>query len=389
MNSVFDIKVSPRSFVSLHVQIQNQLRQLITSGQWPHSSQLPSEKEFVHHLKVSRSTVRLALQRVEIEGLIQRFPGRGTFVVYQASQVHAHPLVALVAAPFDSDGLLWVLNGAEGEGRARGYQIILKVVQSQDDELGILQGLKKQNVAGVLIWPRAEAARSNPHTPTTYGALGLPIVAIDRQIYGIGCDFVTSDHYAGASALMQHLIELGHQNIVFFSHDKTHLFAVQERYRAYCDVLQSNGFQVHDPWLTSNYLDTKLNGNEALRLSSSLNDPEVQRLKDYLQTSQPRPTAIFALSDNVAIMAMSALKILDIRVPNDMSVVGFDDIDLAGHLEVPLTTVAQDYFMLGKQAASRLFDRLEGYSGSSVCEVIPTQLRIRASTSVPLSVLRR
>ncbi len=389
MSRVFDISVSPRSFISLHVQIQNQLRQLITSGQWVHGSQLPSENEFVHHLKVSRSTVRLALQRVEIEGLIQRFPGRGTFVVYQAAQVQAHPLVAFVTGPFDSDALLWMLNGAEHEARARGYQIILKVVQPQDDELAVLQGLKKQNVAGVFIWPGAEAAKSNPHITATYGALDLPMVVIDRQIYGIECDFVTSDHYAGASALMQHLIELGHQDIVFLSHAKTHLFAFQERYRAYADALQAHGLPVRDPWLMSHDLDTEVNGHEALRLSSSLNEPEVQRLKDYLQTCQPCPTAIFALSDYVAIMAMRTLKILNIRVPDDMSVVGFDDIDLAGYLEVPLTTVAQDYFTLGKQASGQLFNRLEGYSGSSVREVIPTRLRIRASTSVPLSVLRR
>jgi DNA-binding LacI/PurR family transcriptional regulator len=85
-------------------------------------------------------------------------------------------------------------------------------------------------------------------------------------------------------------------------------------------------------------------------------------------------------------MAAWAIKQIGLRVPDEISIAGFDDIDLAAHLEVPLTTVAQDFFMIGKRAMQLLIDRLDGYAGATCCEVIPTQLRTRHSTSVPLHV---
>src|SRR5258708_33738370 len=80
MNKVVDIVISHNSIVSLHLQLHNQLRQQILSGRWPHGSRIPSETQFAEHLKLSRSTIRLALQLAEIEGLIERTAGRGTFV---------------------------------------------------------------------------------------------------------------------------------------------------------------------------------------------------------------------------------------------------------------------------------------------------------------------
>src|SRR5262249_10135725 len=111
---------------------------------------------------------------------------------------------------------------------------------------------------------------------------------------------------------------------------------------------------------------------------------ELQQIRNYVLNVRPRPTAIFALNDYLAVLAIRAMKTLDIRIPEGMSIAGFDDSDLAVHLEVPLTTVAQDPFAIGKRAAQLLINRLEGYSGPTRCESIPTHLRVRGSTSVPM-----
>jgi LacI family transcriptional regulator len=76
------------------------------------------------------------------------------------------------------------------------------------------------------------------------------------------------------------------------------------------------------------------------------------------------------------------MKLLDLPVPDAVSIAGFDDTELSAHLEVPLTTVAQDPFTIGKRAAQLLIERLEGYNGPTVCEIIPTQLRLRSSTAI-------
>jgi DNA-binding LacI/PurR family transcriptional regulator len=283
--------------------------------------------------------------------------------------------------------MLLMLHGAESEARAREYNIILSHVESQQEEIDTLRRLHQENIAGVLIWPDAHASKPDPINQQIYQEITLPMVVMDRMIYGVDCDCVTSDHYAGARELMQYLVELGHKHIAFVTHQQQDLLAVKERYSAYATVLRENGLSSVDPW-TIGQPGVEIRANYALRSSIGFTSPELQQLKDYMLAADPRPTAIFALNDYMALMTIQAMKLLNLSIPDTISIAGFDDIDLAAHLEVPLTTVAQDPFMIGKRAARQLFDRLEGYSGPSIRENIPVQLRIRHSTAVPSKEVR-
>jgi DNA-binding LacI/PurR family transcriptional regulator len=90
------------------------------------------------------------------------------------------------------------------------------------------------------------------------------------------------------------------------------------------------------------------------------------------------------MNDNMALLALKAADIVGLHVPEDMSVAGFDDMDMASYLATPLTSVAQDAFAIGKRAAELLIERIEGwYVGEPRSERIATQLRVRASTSAP------
>jgi len=384
MNKASDIQFSDNSFISLHAQLHDQLRQLILSGRWESGSRIPSESELAAHLGVSRSTVRLALQRAEIEGLIERTAGRGTFVAYVPAHQLKNHLIAFVTYGFETDHL-YMLKGAESELKASGYQVILSNVQNQQEELDILQRLRKEYVAGVLLWPHANASRPEQENLSKYREVPIPMVLMDRLIYGVDCDCVTSDNYGGASALMRHLIELGHERIVFLSHHELHLLTVSARYRAYCDALSAAGLDSCDPWQISRP-GNEIGASETFRLLMNASSPVLQQIREYLVDANPRPTAIFAVNDYVAVLATRAIKLLGLRLPDAISLAGFDDIELAAHLEVPLTTVAQDMFTIGKRAARRLLNRLEGYSGPTECEIIPTELRIRSSTAVPVRV---
>src|SRR5664279_4195099 len=249
MNKTTDIVITHKSVISLHVQLHSQLSQLIVSGRWAYGTRIPSESQISQHLNVSRTTVRLALQQAEIEGLIERTAGKGTFVAYLPTEIYNRRLISFVTYGFDTESHLLMLTGAENEAKAHGYQIILNYVQSQQQEIDILKQLRGEDVAGVLLWPHANASRPQQQTTLNYQQIHLPMVLMDRQIYGIDCDCVTSDNYGGAQALMRHLIELGHQQIVFLSHHEMHLLPVTERYRAYCDVLREAGLTPLDPWL--------------------------------------------------------------------------------------------------------------------------------------------
>lgn len=385
MNKVSDIVLFHDSFISLHVQLHNQLRQLILSGRWPSGSRIPSENQLTSHLNISRSTVRLALQQAELESLIERHPGKGTFVANHRSRSSQSRLIAYMTCGFDSETHTLMLNGADDEVKAYGYRIIFRNVQSRDEEMDVLKRLKADGVDGVLLWPTANGSASRQENMAHYRQVNVPMVVMDRQIYGVECDCVTSDNYGGAYALMRHLVELGHQHVVFLSHHETELLTVIERYRAYRDVLEQGGLTPAAPWFIGQP-GYEIGASYILRSSVDAESPEFQQIKDYLLNAQPRPTAIFALNDYLAVLVMRVVKSLGIRVPDDISVVGFDDIDLSVHLDVPLTTVAQDSFAIGKRAASLLIERLEGYTGPARIEIIPTQLRIRSSTSVPVRV---
>lgn len=381
MVKISDLILDPDSIVSLHVQLHNRLRQLILSGQWPKGVRIPSENQIATYLKVSRSTVRLALQKTEIEGLIERIAGRGTFVTELPSNPYANRHIAFITHGFDSESQLLMLKGAESAVRAHGYQIILSNVQSQQEELHVLQHL--DTAAGVLLWPHANASHAHAEAAFGYEHIHLPMVLMDRQIYGLECDCVTSDNTHGAQMLMQHLIELGHRQIVFLSHHQMEILPIKERYLAYCDAMKAAGLEPALPWLIGEH-GCEIGASQAFRSSIDLKSTELRQISDYLLSSNPRPTAIFAINDYLAILAARTLKLLHLQLPGQISVAGFDDIDLAAHLEVPLTTVAQDAFVIGKQAAQRLIQRLGGYEGPAECIRIPTELRIRSSTTVPM-----
>jgi GntR family transcriptional regulator, arabinose operon transcriptional repressor len=379
-NKVTDLSLADDSFISLHAQLHNQLRQLIQSGRWPNASRIPSENEITDHLNISRSTIRLALHQAELEGLIERIAGKGTFVAYKSVKDHDRRLIAFVTGGIDAENHLLMLNGAEQEVRARGHQIVFNAAKNQEEELHILKRLQEDNIAGILLWANAHTTRSNESRIAQYKQIHIPIVLMDRKISGFDLDCVTSDNYGGAKTLMRHLIDLGHRHIVFLTHDVMEIFPVMERFRAYCETLEEAGLPTAQPWVIGQK-GIEISASYALQSSVDKKSIEIQQIKDYLSSPQPRPTAIFALNDWLAVIALQAIKQLGLTIPDTLSIAGFDDIDLAVHLEVPLTTVAQDPFAIGKRAAQVLLDRLTTTPANTKLEIIPTELRVRSSTS--------
>src|SRR6185369_16248008 len=115
------------------------------------------------------------------------------------------------------------------------------------------------------------------------------------------------------------------------SHTENKLLTARERYRAYCDCLTHAGLQPAPIWQIGKP-GHEIGATETFRSSVDHNSPELRQIKDYWQSADPRPTAIFGLNDYMAILAARALKLLDLRVPEDVSLAGFDDVDLAAHL---------------------------------------------------------
>jgi DNA-binding LacI/PurR family transcriptional regulator len=373
------IKISHESVIPLHEQLHNQLRQSILSGRWPPGYRLPSETELQRQLKISRSTIRQALRSAEVEGLIERVPGRGTFVAQPHTRHNGRSPIAFVTFDFESEFQRLLLTGAEMAARHAGYPIIFANSSGDmQEERRLLERLKQDRVAGILLWSILEYSSPGYWLERLQNGFP-PVTLMDRTLKGLQCDFVASDNYAGAYAATRHLLELGHQQIVFLSCRILGLLPIAERLRGYRAALEDAGLAPNEPWLVGEAHQELLH-RAALLAYGDPASPHVQQIVAYLETE--RPTAIFTMNDNLALLALKAARLAGLSVPDDVSIVGFDDMDVVSHLEIPLTTVAQDTYQIGKRAAELLIERIEGYDGPPRWELLPTQLKVRASTAM-------
>lgn len=377
------IRLDHNSYISLHVQLHNQLRRLIVSGRWEFGERIPTEMQLARHLDISRTTVRVATQRLEVEGLIKRSAGRGTFVVYQPQDRAANRTIGYLTCSFHNEIHTNILSSAQTELRSAGCQVIFSNSSDRDDEARILQQLLDDEVGGLMLWANAEPTEETMAILGEYERRAIPIVFIDRPIEGIRADYVSSDNVGGGYELVCHLIELGHRRIVPLMPSIEDLHPVNERLRGYMAALHEHGICAYEPWRISPPERHEFHETDIYSLVGSQSRHVIRQVERFTDTAGPMPTALVCINDILAIIAISALRNMGYKVPNDVSVVGFDDISMASHIGVPLTTVSQDAYELGKVASQMLLGRLGGGDMDPRSYSVPTQLRIRSSTAAP------
>ena len=382
MKKTAQLEISHESVIPLHGQLLNQLRQCILSHRWKAGERIPSETELQRHLKISRSTIRQALGNAEVEGLIHRVPGRGTFVAEIQTQLNTKPPIAFVVFDFNRPMQRDMLSGAERAAREAGYRVVFcNSNSSAQQEIQIIQQLAADGVSGILLWASVEddnPARLAQLSHTDF----LPVTMMDRTFDNVNWDYVTSDNFGGGLSVANHLLELGHQSMAFLTSDVLNLYPVSERYRGYKTALYRANITPLEPWIIGEP-NREIKAGYALEAYMDDDNPIVLQIANYLKENAGKVSAIFALNDNIALLTLKATNIIGLKVPDDISIVGYDDIDIASYLPKPLTTVAQDAFAIGRQAAELLIERIEGwYDGKPRTVTIPTTLRARASTTI-------
>jgi LacI family transcriptional regulator len=194
----------------------------------------------------------------------------------------------------------------------------------------------------------------------------LPCVGIDMDIAGPNTEVVMSDNVSGAEAAMRHLHGLGHRRIATITGMLESRPGI-DRLRGYRAAAQALGLAYRDEYVAYGDFYAE-SGREATERLLALPDP---------------PTAIFAAADLMAIGAIRAAAEVGLRVPEDLSVVGFDDIQLAPHVNPPLTTLRQDKLGLGGAAGDALVARIAGDPGRPPLRQLPVELVVRGSTAAP------
>jgi len=221
--------------------------------------------------------------------------------------------------------------------------------------------LKKKRVDGIIIF----LLEDNPSLHHIFDLVKekYPFVIVGHRVKGLDVDYINSDDESGAYEAVKYLISVGHRKIAHLI-GPSGCAASLSRLRGYKRALHEAGIKVPQHFVITGGSNLNSGYHTAKSLLSLKN----------------RPTAIFAYNDLVAVGVFKASRELGLRIPDDIAVVGFDDIELAEFLSVPLTTVRQPMYELGKKSAKLLFDRITQKENVSPIEItLKTSLVVRKS----------
>jgi LacI family transcriptional regulator len=364
----------------LYLQVARHLRERIADETYPLSSALPPEMKLASRLGVSRATLRHALRLLTEEGLVQPVPGRGTFVTEPERHLpHERTgTLALVGPEMRDSFLVRIVTGAEHVISQNDYHLILCNTGNQiASEQKYLRELWEGEKTDGFIIMAADA----PHPHQAFRRLqqaGVPMLFVDRYFEDLAAPFVVSDNRLGGYLLTKHLIGLGHRRIGFVTRPNLYVSSVAERIQGYRQALEEAGME-YDPSLVFQGLLPYLSEMQILEeLSPRLAEFDKEAIVEFL-ASNDRPSAILACNDIIGAQVMEACRELDLLIPQDIAVVGYDDDTVAPLLTPPLTTVRQQTREIGARAARMLLDMLSGTPIEQQQVFLPVQLIVRQS----------
>ncbi|OIK13728.1 LacI family DNA-binding transcriptional regulator [Bacillus sp. MUM 13] len=252
-----------------------------------------------------------------------------------------------------------VLRGIEAVAIANGYQVLLGDAQNDADrESGYLNILKQRKADGMLLL----TAKNNGQAIEEI-AKQFPVVLACEYIEGSQIPTVSIDNVSSARKATRHLIELGHEKIGFLSGPFNSVLG-RDRYKGFQQALAQSGLPT----------DSLLVQEGDFSFESGIN-----LMQKFLAIDEP-PTAIFAANDEMAIGAIKAIKAKGLSVPDDISIVGFDDIKFASIYEPALTTIAQPSFEIGEKAMELLLQLINDNSIDKKQYILEDKLIIRDSS---------
>ncbi|MDE1163151.1 MAG: LacI family DNA-binding transcriptional regulator [Acidobacteriaceae bacterium] len=254
-----------------------------------------------------------------------------------------------------------VVRGVEDVAFAANYRLLLcNADNDAAKETAYLNDLRAFMPAGIILIP------SNDHKVTW--SESYPLVCIDRPPAEWPGDSVTVENFEGGYAAGAHLAQLGHKTVGILR-GPANVVTSTERVKGFTKALAERGVQISPEYVQESHFDQESGYQSAMRLLRLV----------------PRPTAIFAGNDLIAVGALSAIKAAKLRCPEDVSLVSFDGLSFADFTDPALTTVVQPSYQIGLAAGRLLLERINGDQSAPRNVVMKTELKIRDSTQAPSS----
>jgi LacI family repressor for deo operon, udp, cdd, tsx, nupC, and nupG len=330
----------------------------------------PSIKDIARIARVSHSTVSRALQNSSLVNpetaekirRIARESGYRASAVARGLVTRRTRTIGLVVTTVADPFAAEVVSGIEQAANDHGYSVFLADSNADPErEKKVVQALAERRVDGILVTSSRVGALYLP----LLSEMMVPIVLLNNQHPGTFVHSVMIGNLAGSRAAAGHLVELGHRRIAYIG-DQFGYQSDTERVAGYREALTAAGIPIIEELVVRG--DGK--AEEAMRATEKL-----------LALPDP-PTAIFCYNDMTALGAMRTIREHGLRVPEDISVVGFDDLFIASYTAPPLTTVRQPMRRMGELAMECLVKLMSGEESAMTIDV-EAELIVRESTARP------
>lgn len=362
-----------------YMQLKQEIISWIVTAQFKPHEKLPSENEIGKQFEMSRQTVRQALGDLEQEGWLYRVQGKGTFVSDQSAPERKNSsqgmTIGMITTHISDYIFPTIVRGVESSLRAVGARLLLASTDNEKDkEKDSLESMLREPLTGLIIEP-TKSAEGNPNFNyfLALDALKIPYIMLNERYSDVDAPCLRVDDELGGYRAAEHLIKLGHTRIAGFF--KTDDFQGVHRMRGFLRAHREQGHTVPPDYLLRYTTEEK-------------QDKPMQALFAMLQREpDQRPTAIICYNDELAVKMLDIVRQAGLTVPEDLSIVGFDDANLATATEVKLTTVAHPKTEMGTDAVELLLSMLDKQHQRRQTQdkIYDPQLVIRDSTRPPHS----
>lgn len=270
-------------------------------------------------------------------------------------------VIGLIVADISNPFYAKISRAIEDKVNELGYHLL--VCSSDEDphrEKKLVNFLvQSQQVRGLIISP----TQNEKDFFNSVQKPECPYVFIDRYVEGVKCNTVTVDNFHGAFQAVTHLINRGFKRIGMLAITPTHLSTIHDRMRGYEEALKKNGFPVDK--------------NFVKEISFHSVKASIKKALGELLLPNPLVDSLFILNNNLTVQALEELSEIGIRIPEDIGLISFDDVDLFKLTHPPISAVSQPMEKIGEEAVNLLFHPKEEQKHV----VLPTELIIRKSCS--------
>lgn len=322
------------------------LRAGIREGTLKAGAFVATEQDLSRQTGISRVSVRRATDQLIREGLVERRPGKGLFVREPDRRTR---MVQVIVPDLGFEQCVLIARGAQLLGAERGFQVQVYDGHNQmERDLAVVKRLPDQAAEGAIIlsWHHTRFSEAIFELKR----LKYPFVLVDEHPQGIDAPSVTADNHAGGMKVGEALVALGHKRIGFIGN--LHADTVRQRLEGLRDALGDAGLP----------FDRSLAMDLAVEPQQDWTE-RIDRCTRELMSRADRPTAIFYSDDQVAADGYRTLMSMGLRIPQDVSVVGFDDNPLCRWLNPQLSSVRQPSMEMGKAAMELLLDQMSPRPG--------------------------